>query len=121
MAKISTHCNDCLQILGNEYKEIHEWLDEYTKKWNPFIYLERHRKYRHHSSAIEYIEKKYGYYAAQAAKLHIIRDNAMYVYFNIDTIQEDKIEELYQKALKFCHPVPLNDRWKRDVEITKKK
>ena len=103
MSKISTHCNDCEKILGKKYKYVHEWLDEYAKKYNPYIYLEYHRQFRHHEKGVEEVKKKWGHYSCMAAKLHIIRDVEIYVYFNIDTIREDNIEELYQKALKFCH------------------
>jgi hypothetical protein len=116
MAKIETHIKDCINILGEGFEEIHKWLDAYAKKYNPFLFLERHRQYRHHAAAIEYIEKKYGHYASKAAKLHIIRDNALYVYCNMDTLREDEIDEYYQKALKFCHPVPKNDKWKKDID-----
>ena len=115
MAKIITHCEDCLRILGNEYKDIHEWLDEYSKKWNPFVYLEKHRQYRHHAEGVKEVRRKWGHYAEKAAKIHIIRDEAMYVYCNMETLREDEIEPYYQKVLKYCHPVPLNDRWKKDV------
>lgn len=116
MSKISTHIEDCINILGEGFEKVHKWLDAYAKKWNPFLYLERHRKYRHHSEGVKEIGRKYGYYAEQAAKLHIIRDNALYVYCNMDTLREDEIEEYYQKALEFCHPVPKNDRWKKDID-----
>jgi len=103
MAKISTHCEDCEKVLGKPFKEIHEWLDEYAKKYDPRLYLERHRMYRHHDKGVQEVREKFGYYSAQAAKLHIIRDNQFYVYFDIDKIREDDIEQLYQKALTFCH------------------
>lgn len=109
MAKLETHIKDCEQVLGKGYKEIHEFLDYYTKQYPPFTHLEYHRKFRHHAKGVKYIEKNFGYYPALAAKLHIIRDNAQYVIFNIETLREDMIEDLYQQALKFCHPEPLDE------------
>jgi hypothetical protein len=106
MAKILTHIKDCEKILGNGFKEIHEYLDSYAKKYNPMFYLEYHRQFLHNDKTVQEILKTKGFYAAQAAKLHIIRDNALYVYFNIDTLREDDIERLYQQALKFCHKSP---------------
>jgi len=103
MAKIETHCKDCLQVFGKEYREIHEWLDEYAKQYNPMLYFELHRKFRHHDDGVKQVEVEFGYYAAQAAKLHIIRDNELYVNFDINTLREDDIEDLYQRALEFCH------------------
>ena len=114
MSKISTHCDDCLQVLGEEFKYVHEYLDEFAKKWNPFIYLEYHRQFRHHDNGVKEVREKWGEYAEKAAKLHIIRDNMQYVYFNINTLREDDIEELYQKALKFCYPIQLDNK-KEDI------
>lgn len=105
LAKIDTHREDCLRILGDDFLYIHEWLDEFAKKWKPQIYLEYHRKFRHHSKGVAYVKKKWGFYAEQAAKLHIIRDNEMYLPTPvIDIMREDMIDELYKKALNFCHP-----------------
>jgi hypothetical protein len=78
-------------------------MDAYAEKYNPFLYLERHRQYRHHDEGVKRAEKLFGYYAGLAAKLHIIRDNSWYVYFDINKMREDDIEGLYQKALVFCH------------------
>lgn len=114
MAKISTHIEDCEQVLGKGYKEVHEWLDHFAKKWNPHFYLEYHRQFRHHAEGVKEVGKRWGYYAEIAAKLHIIRDQHMYVYFDINTLREDMIEDLYQKALKFCHSIPQNEDWKND-------
>lgn len=105
MAKVNTHIEDCIRILGDDFEFVHTWLDEYAKKFSPHIYLEYHRKFRHHRKGVEYIKDKWGFYAEQAAKLHIIRDNEMYLPVPvIDIMREDMIDELYEKALKFCHP-----------------
>jgi len=103
MAEIETHIKDCEKILGNGFEEVHKWLDQYAKKYNPFLMLEYHRQFLHHAKGVEKVKEKWGFYAEQAAKLHIIRDCSVYIYFNIDKIREDDIEPLYQKALKFCH------------------
>ena len=120
MAKIETHVQDCETVLGKGYKETHEWLDAYAKKYNPFLMLEYHRKFRHHDKAVEEVKKKWGYYAEKAAKLHIIRDNEQYVYFDINTLREDDIDDLYKKAIYFCHKPPTNDKWKEDLCLEKK-
>lgn len=103
MAKIKTHCDDCTQVFGKEFREVHEYLDHFAKKWNPFIYLEYHRQFRHHDKGVQEVLDKWGFYAGQAAKLHIIRDCQEYVIFNIETVREDDIDKLYKQALKFCH------------------
>lgn len=103
MAKIETHCEDCIQVLGRAYREIHEWLDFYAKKYDPRLYLEKHRMYRHHDKGVKEAEKLFGHYGGLAAKLHIIRDNQMYVLFDINLIRENDIQPLYEKALIYCH------------------
>jgi hypothetical protein len=116
MAWIETHCKDCINIFGKGYKKVHEWLDAYAKKFNPYTHLEYHRQFRHHEEGIEEIKRKWGFYAGQAAKLHIIRDNEQFVYFNMKTLREDDIDDLYLKAVHFCHKPPDNDRWKTDED-----
>jgi len=106
MAKLKTHIEDCERILGEDFTYVHQWMDELSKKWNTSIYLEYHRQFRHHAEGVEYIKKKWGFYAERAAKLHIIRDNEMYLSIAvIDIIREDQIDDLYQKALQYCHPI----------------
>ena len=104
MAKIETHCADCLRILGNEFKEVHEWLDEYAREYNPHVHLEYHRKFRHHDKGIKKIGEEMGFYAERAAKLHIIRDYEMFLPKPvIDILREDEIDLYYEIALKYCH------------------
>jgi len=71
MASIKEHCEDCVKDLGNPFKEVHEWLDEYCKiYWTLMI----HRIHRHHLSGVEEIRHKWGDEAAKAAVLHIQKD-----------------------------------------------
>lgn len=114
MSGIDIHIKDCEAILGKGYKEVHKWLDAYAKKWNPHIHLEYHRQFRHHSDAVVYIREKWGHYASQAAKIHIIRDND-YICYPIEAMTEDMIEERYQKALKYCYPI-TNEDWKKELK-----
>jgi len=104
MAKVETHMEDCERILGNPFEHVHRWLDEFAKKWKPHIYLEYHRQFRHHAKGVEEVKEKWGFYAEQAAKLHIIRDNDMFLPTSIiDIMREDQIDELYKLALQYCH------------------
>ena len=48
MASRETHEEDCMRLIGAPFKQVHEWLDEYAKKFRPHIHLEYHRKFRHH-------------------------------------------------------------------------
>lgn len=104
MATIETHCQDCIEVFGEDFKYVHKWLDEYAKKYNQFTYLEYHRKFRHHNKGVEEVIEKWGYYAGQAAKLHIIRDYEVYLLTPLmDVIREDQIDKLYKQILPYCH------------------
>ena len=104
MAKIKTHCDDCIRLLGAPYKEVHEWLDFYAKKWNPGKYLEYHRQFRHTDKALQEQFKEWGFYRQQAAKIHIIRDNELYVLNReFDRVEVEEIDGLYEKCKQYLH------------------
>lgn len=69
MGYLHEHCYDCKTLLGNDWKEVHEWLDELFAEYGP-----AHRRYRHHTEGIEEVRKMWGDEAALAAKVHIIVD-----------------------------------------------
>jgi len=73
MAHIEQHCYDCLEILGKEFKEVHEWLDEFFfpegGSCNVF-----HRKFRHHQEGLNEIKTLFGKDAVVAGVIHILRD-----------------------------------------------
>jgi DNA-binding GntR family transcriptional regulator len=69
MAGHETHARDCLEQLGEEFGEVHEWLDEYFDSMGT-----QHRSVRHHKEGIEEARKKWGDRAAMAAEIHIRRD-----------------------------------------------
>ncbi len=115
MAKVKTHIEDCERILGEPFEKVHRWLDAFARKWKPEIYLEYHRQFRHHAEGVKKVGEMWGFYAERAAKLHIIRDNEMYLPLPvIDIMREDMIDELYEKALNYCHPI--KEGWEK-VEI----
>lgn len=83
------HCARCLELLGNEFNEVHWWLDELANKpadgrrrdlnsfsgGRSFGPLDPyHRKYRHNYEGIDHVFKTWGPEAAEAAKLHILDD-----------------------------------------------
>lgn len=104
MAKVKTHIEDCERILGDDFKYVHEWLDEYARQYNPHVHLEYHRKFRHHAKGVEQVAKEWGFYAERAAKLHIIRDYEMFLPCPvIDILREDQIDKYYEIALNYCH------------------
>lgn len=69
MADLKTHCRDCVQELGAEFKHVHIWLDELFEYLGP-----DHRTYRHNRRGIEEVRKRWGDKAARAAEIHIRRD-----------------------------------------------
>jgi hypothetical protein len=113
MAKIKTHCEDTLIILGKGYDfiEVHEWLDFYAKKYPPWCYLEYHRAFRHNAWGIEQIVNKWDFFAGEAGKIHLVRDVQLYVsHKQMHDIKYDEIAELYEKALKYLPPRKKEER-----------
>lgn len=101
---IKTHNEDCIRVLGEPFEYVHKWLDEFAKKFNPYTHLEYHRKFRHHDQGVKEVKEKWGFYAEKAAKLHIIRDNDLYLTLPVmEIMREDQIDDLYEEALRFCH------------------
>lgn len=105
MANIETHIDDCMRLLGAPFYDVHRWLDQYAKKYNPFIHLEYHRKFLHHKNGVEICKDLFGPLGERAAKIHIIRDVEIYVIQKpFREVMGDEIDELYEKALNYCHP-----------------
>lgn len=84
---IDVHCKDCLMALGQEYRKVHEWLDEFAMDMRPW---QGHRQYRHHQEGIEEIRDMWGSGAAFAARIHIEADMGK---SNIPT--REQIEKYY--------------------------
>jgi len=71
MSTFEEHCRDAIDVFGDSFPHVHQWLDEFAGK--PGI-LSRHRKYRHHLVGIEECRKLFGDHAADVARQHIIAD-----------------------------------------------
>lgn len=71
MARKEVHCEDCIKILGEPFNYVHDWLDAYAKELHGQV---RHRVIRHHLIGVEEVREMWGGRAAQAAKIHILRD-----------------------------------------------
>ncbi|MBT3191080.1 MAG: hypothetical protein HN341_00845 [Verrucomicrobia bacterium] len=69
MASFAEHCADCRRELGEDFEQVHIWLDELFKVLGP-----KHRSARHHTGGVEQVRKIWGHRAAQAAEIHIRRD-----------------------------------------------
>ena len=69
MATIDTHCEDCKVLLGESFRDVHEWLDEH--------YIEgdiSHRNKRHNVEGIKKARDLFGSMGAVAATIHFMRD-----------------------------------------------
>jgi hypothetical protein len=107
LAKISTHEEDCRRLIGSPHTEVHEWLDEYAKKYNPRVFLERHRQYRHNEQALLEKFKEWGFYQILAAKIHIVRDYEIYCCTEpFDYIEIEEIDDLFHRALQYLPKAP---------------
>lgn len=71
MSNLEEHCKETNNILGKDFKEIHEWLDEFFGK---FPYFSKHRYLKHHKEGIEEVKKLFGEQASKAAEIHIRQD-----------------------------------------------
>ena len=71
MASFETHCEDCVRKLGKPFPEVHRWLDEHFRNW---LIGPNHREIRHHEGGVEKVRQMWGDEAAQAAIIHIERD-----------------------------------------------
>lgn len=71
MADLKTHCEDCLKELGEDFRYVHEWLDELFKYVGP-----DYRDYRHNQRGIEEVRRRWGEKAARAAEIHLRRDES---------------------------------------------
>lgn len=59
-----------MKAMGERFDNVHEWLDAYFKVHGPM-----HRVFRHHAEGVATVRRMWGKRAAEAAKLHILRDN----------------------------------------------
>ena len=89
MASFQDHCADCEAALGERFEEINLWLDELF-----ITYGSGHRPIRHNAAAIERIRTKHGDKAAEAAKIHILRDCGA-----VPTVEEAEQSCFYQKRV----------------------
>ncbi len=87
MATHQQHCQDCIDQLGNPYKQVHLWLDELQPTLGP-----QHRAVRHNNKGIAYVRKQWGEQAAQAARIHIERDEGGFIMKDGLWITDDKKE-----------------------------
>ncbi|MCG6537124.1 MAG: hypothetical protein L7F78_21050 [Syntrophales bacterium LBB04] len=71
MPSLETHCAESLRLFGEEFEDVHRWLDEFAGSQE---YGFRHRHKRHHLGGINRAAKLFGEKAALAARQHVISD-----------------------------------------------
>jgi hypothetical protein len=74
MAYIIKHMADCKKFLGEDFKEIHEFLDQEASIFNPMFFDDYHRTFLHNSYGVRLIKDKWGDSGYRASVLHLTRD-----------------------------------------------
>jgi hypothetical protein len=69
MASLEQHMKDCVQFLGQPFREVNIWLDEFYP-----ILGASHRRVRHHIEGALEARSLFGPEADKAAAIHILRD-----------------------------------------------
>jgi hypothetical protein len=69
MASHKEHCADCVRELGEPFEEVHAWLDALQPEYGPM-----HRPFRHNVEGVERVRRMWGDRAAEAARIHILKD-----------------------------------------------
>ena len=71
MPRFEEHCRQSLQACGQDWAEVHLWLDEFAGTPE---YGFRHRRKRHHEAGIRQVIALFGVEAGEVAHQHIIAD-----------------------------------------------
>ena len=69
MSTFIEHCEKSIELLGDSFESVHEWLDELSWKFGV-----GHRQKRHHIEGIKQVCEMFGERAALAALIHVIDD-----------------------------------------------
>jgi len=96
MARINDHCKDCKEFLGNEMREVHEFLDQYAAIFPIGAFNGYHRTFLHNAYGLEIVTSRYGQIGKDAAILHLTRD---YVGGTIDYMPFETILKEFPKRL----------------------
>ncbi len=109
MARIQTHEDDCMRLLGAPFYKVHAYLDFYVKKFPPHIHLEFHRKFRHNRKGVAMCKELFGPLGEKAAKIHMIRDVELYVLSKaFSKVMGDEVEHYYERCLAYHYSMDTN-------------
>jgi len=108
MATRKTHIEDCERIIREPFNEVHQWLDHYAGMFTIRPYLGYHRFFRHNKRGLIYIKNRWGALAADAGKIHLIRDyEDMILNKAMNYVNYNEIDKLCNKALILCNYAEL--------------
>jgi len=71
MPDINTHCSFSFKRTGDEFRDLHTWMDS---KFLRFCFKEKHRAFRHSDRYIPEVIKKFGKDAVPEFLMHISAD-----------------------------------------------
>ncbi len=71
MCTFEEHCQESLRLFGQDFAELHRWLDEFAGRPPHGM---RHRRFRHHAAGITEAVRRFGPEAGLAARQHVISD-----------------------------------------------
>ena len=67
--KLREHCEERRLLFGEEFAQVHEWLDEHFATLGA-----RHRRKRHNLAGIGQVRQRWGDLAADVTRRHVIDD-----------------------------------------------
>lgn len=73
MPPLEVHCKECKEKLGDEFRQVHIWLDEFAPDYERNK-QHMHRLVRHHTRGVAEVKSLFGELAVKAAELHIMTD-----------------------------------------------
>ena len=110
MATRKTHMEDCERMLKNPYEKVHQWLDYYAGMFTIRPYLDYHRFFRHNKRGLIYIKNRWGTLAADAGKIHLIRDyEDMTLNKAMSLVKYYEIDKFCNKALLLCNDPKITE------------
>jgi hypothetical protein len=110
MAQILVHMEDCIRILREPFKEVHQWLDYYARIFTIRPYLAYHRFFRHNKRGMIYIKNRWGVLAEDACKVHLIRDYEDFILTTaMSNVKYYQINKLCNKVLMICNDGELTE------------
>jgi len=86
MSEFKVHCNKSKELFGEEFAEVHKWLDQYAE------YGFHHRQILHNKEGIEIGVQIFGELARRHLQQHIMDDWGLEKPSDIPTIRQLRIE-----------------------------